>query len=295
MTLHTPSMMTSGKPSFELFKSGTGNLPSVARLDMDLEINSTTVQPTFVYSGGDADGTNWDPWQFGGILTYNAGGGAASFNQGSPLLGANDDSVLFDGNAYYTGPDNSFADITTEDIVFEIILSNGTNNERIIEKRDVGGTDFGWDMANVANNIMLYLKNTDGNANVQSAALVTGVWYHLMCFVNRDEASANGSQWYVNGVASGVFRVNTYATGGDGGTPLVAGDCVDGVIHSLRFRWETDNVICSRDGTDGAADGSADMPDDLDRIDVGTDTNQTNGFNGIISDFKIWSFITLKS
>jgi hypothetical protein len=99
-------------PTFRLFEQ---NVPyGVDNLDPALTINGTTVTPTFRYKGGDANGTNWAPWGYGETLTLQAGT-APSYNQGSPLLGTNDDSVLFNRGGYYLASNTTFADITTED------------------------------------------------------------------------------------------------------------------------------------------------------------------------------------
>jgi hypothetical protein len=192
---------TRPNPTFKIFDKIR---PGVDQLDASLTINGTTVTPTFRYKGGDADTTDWNYWGYGEDLTYNAGGGAVSVNQGSPLLGANDDSVLFDGNAYYNASGNSLADITTEDIVLEFVFNSGdlAATYRPVSKY-VGTT--GWEYYIVTSGAGAFSIH-DGTdfQQVIHAALDANTWYHVVCFINRNEASANGSQIYVNGIASGA-------------------------------------------------------------------------------------------
>ncbi|KKL05838.1 hypothetical protein LCGC14_2602030 [marine sediment metagenome] len=76
--------------TFKIFDGVSG----VDNLDPNLTINGTTVTPTFRYNGKDANGTDWAPWTYGETLDWVSNGTNISFNQGSPLLGSNDDSVL---------------------------------------------------------------------------------------------------------------------------------------------------------------------------------------------------------
>lgn len=210
--LHHGAVLGGGLSFFDAFKSGTDYLPGVDQLDASLTINSTTVTPTVRYKGGDADKTNWDHWGYGGVLGYNANGGTVSVNQGSPLFGSsNDDSVLFDGNAYYAASLSSLGSITTEDFVIEIVYKIGaTNNDYIFSK---------W---NSVDGILFYIDGSgrnqllvEENNNIISMPLdlpTANSWYHLICFVNRDENSTNGGKGYINGVLAG--STNFYANAG---------------------------------------------------------------------------------
>lgn len=189
------------KPTFILFK-GTG-FNGVDQLDPSLTINGVTVTPIFRYKGGDANGTNFDPWTYGEFVPYVPAGGAIIANQGSPLLGANDDSVLFDDTAYYQVAGASFVDITTEDIVFECIFKAVPGTDYLYSKRD--GAAAGHVCFISSNAIQLFIEEADASSGgVDSAALTPGVWYHGICFINRNENSVNGAKWYINGVASGA-------------------------------------------------------------------------------------------
>jgi hypothetical protein len=173
----------------------------VDSLDSSLTINGTAVTPEFRYKGGDADGTDWAPWGYGETLALQAGT-APSYNQGSPLYGVNDDSVKFNGGGYYQADNNTFGDVSTNDIVLEMIFKVPAGaNEIAISKRD--GTNAGWQLYSASGYLLFLLKDSDSaSVNVQTLQLCVGCWYHLLVFINRDEASDNGSRIYVNGVQS---------------------------------------------------------------------------------------------
>jgi len=193
-------------PTFQVFKTLSG----VDNLDPSLTINGTTVTPTLRHKGGDADGTDWNYWTYGEDVSIKAGT-VPSYNQGSPCLGANDDSVKFNGGGFYESLNGTYGDIATEDIVFECIFRTPDVLAAEFIARKEGAE--GWEILMQSSGSM-YIRMDDGvNVNTISAALSASTWYHLMCFVNRDENSTSGSQWYVNGVASGS-GVNQSTTAG---------------------------------------------------------------------------------
>jgi hypothetical protein len=228
----------SGKgKTFELFKSGTSYLPGVDQLTTSLTINGTTVTPDFRYKGGDANASDWDQWTYGETLTY-AGTPAVSLNQGSPLLSANDDSVLFGGSDRYVSAGTSFGDIGTGDVVFEAVvkLINGSSSQLFCATRTVA---IGWDFRNQGNTFRFLMQDAGGNDRPVSATIDDDTWYHVMVFINRDEASTNGAQVYVNGVASGSGK-DMSAINGDcsvansfsiGGSPSGSTDCESNVAY----------------------------------------------------------------
>jgi hypothetical protein len=99
--------------------------PSIERLPAALTTNSITKYPTFRYKGGDASAGGWAPWGYGSKLTLRDT--LTTYNQGSPLLGPLDDSVMFNGDGYFISTTN-IGNITTEDFVVEILMdfSSGT-------------------------------------------------------------------------------------------------------------------------------------------------------------------------
>jgi len=85
------------------------------------------------------------------------------------------------------------------------------------------------------------------------------------------------------------------ATGENAGDTTGTTDVADGVVHSARVTWETDNLKLYVDGTqEGSTDVDCGVPDNIDEIDIGS-YGGISHTKAIISDLKIWSFITLKS
>jgi len=183
--------------------SGTG-YPGIDNLDPSLTINGATETPVFRYKGGDADGTDWNYWTYGEDLALQAGT-APSYNQGSPLLGTNDDSVKFNAGGYYKAANTSFGDIATEDIALEIVFKYahaGTYGMIAEKNSNVAGT-ASWQLYSYNVSSPLIFKMYDGvdSGSVSVVNLVEGAWYHAIVFVNRSENSTNSAVMYVNAVA----------------------------------------------------------------------------------------------
>ena len=187
--------------------------PSVERLGSLLTINSIAVSPSLRYSGAHATASAWTPWGYGPFMGIQGAGDAVNILQGSPLLGTLDNSVKFNGGGaigdndqYYKSLNTTDGNVGTEDLVLEFVLRIPTTGagsaDMLFSKMDA--TPIGWNTrVNVTDNALylyLYVGGAPGYTGVNSSALPVGVWLHAMCFVNRDEASINGAQWYVNGI-----------------------------------------------------------------------------------------------
>ena len=190
-------------PTFKLFDGLSG----VDNLDPSLTINGTTVTPTFRYNGKDATATEWNAWVYGVNLTTVIGSGGA-FNQGSPLLGANDDSVDSEGTRGWTSPSANDNGIGTGDIVFELVAKAPvTSNTRLFTNRDASNSGFEV-FAVSSDRIFVLIGDSGGQDNYGTTAgtFVPGYWYHVMIFINRDEASTDGARFYINGVEADSGR-----------------------------------------------------------------------------------------
>ncbi len=197
-------------PTFRAFSQPSG----VGNLNPNLAINGVTKTPALRYKLGDADAVGLPPWTYGVALEPQGSGG--TYNTGSPCLGSNDDSYDVEGTRWYdSGVDTTAGDITTEDIVVELLFRAGSDggNAPIVLNKRFGGSGNGWrlDLRTVEN--LSLLLDSGGQAQVITNSLTIGCWYHAIIFVNRDEASANGAQWYLNGVADGA-GVNMSAIAG---------------------------------------------------------------------------------
>jgi hypothetical protein len=180
-------------------------LNGVAELDPSMapSAGGAATDPDFVFYGGDADGTSWTTNTFPATpvaCAKQAVGVVPTYNDGSPLLGTNDDSVLFNASDYYAAPNNTFGQVTTEDIVFELVFkTNALAGAKYLAGTRVGGV--GWSLATVAgNDVRILIEDASGDVTIASAALNEYTWYHVLFFLNRD----GSGQCYVNGDASGA-------------------------------------------------------------------------------------------
>jgi len=195
-----------GTPSFDLYpKVSPGG---VDNLDPNLTINGTTVTPTFRYKGGDCDATDCDAWGYGSAIPYDDNGGAdPSYNTGSLLFrSSNDDSVTLNAADIYQVSDNTIADVTTGDMVFEYVGNLGsTGTTGIITKRD--GSGAYWSLHTSSSTMQLQLYDGTDLSTVTTAALDISEISHLIIFLDRDGTGAV----YVNGALSGSVSISATA------------------------------------------------------------------------------------
>lgn len=180
----------------------------VSRLDPRLSINGITVDPTYRYYGGEALAASWPPNGYptsGGTLVIAGAGDAPTLNNGSPLLGSDDDSVNFPGAQYYEGPDTTFGHIGTGDFAIELLIEHsGVLGERILSTRSAA--NVGFEVYNASATVLGFFLGDSGGFSSDSSttALTSGAWYHVMFFGNRDENSVNGLECYINGADGGM-------------------------------------------------------------------------------------------
>jgi hypothetical protein len=206
-------------PTFQILDLDT--VPSsVANLNPSLTINGITELPVFRYKGPDATVSAWTPWTYGESLAIAGSGADVTPSQGSPCLGAAtvDGSVKFNAAKYFAASGNTFADVTTEDMVFEAVLKWSTTDG----KRQWGKWNSGPGYAFAEHTDRLYclIQDTSGSVITYTAAMADGAWYHVMCFLDR----SGSAQWYVDGVASGsAVAISTRALSLSVAYPLQVG------------------------------------------------------------------------
>lgn len=177
----------------------------VGALDQYMTINGVTKASSLRYFGGEANSAEIQPADFGEVLALQAGA-APTYNDGSPLsaCGPNNDSVRFNAGGYYKNA-TAVNQIETQDFVIELICKGTDLTQYVISTKVSNGYSVYTSISGTGN-VRLNMDDAGGNVNVLSGtgSLPAGSWGHVLFFVNRDEASVNGSQCYVNGVASGV-------------------------------------------------------------------------------------------
>jgi len=196
--------------TFQIFDGRSG----VANLSESIEINGTTVSPTFRYYGGNADATSLTA-EVGTDLPRVSVGVQPDYNDGSPLLGDDDDSVKFVGSDYYK---HATADgqVTTEDFVVEIIFKYTAESKYLVSTYD---NTTGYMFRTNATALILSLYDSGGNISIYSSALTEGCWYHALAYVNRDENSTDSSHIYINAIVGPGYNCSAIngtlaATGG---------------------------------------------------------------------------------
>jgi len=83
--------------------------------------------------------------------------------------------------------------------------------------------------------------------------------------------------------------LDTRANGGNDGDIDGSIDIVDGTKHTIRLSWQTDNLELFVGGASEGTDTEADIPDGLDRIDIGADRIGASAFGGLIQNLRIFS------
>lgn len=200
-----PRAAGKAKPTFSTFK-GTG-YSGIANLEASLTINSSTETPVFRYKGGDASESGLDAWTYGSNLSFVNNGNNADYNNGSPLMGTNDDSVRFNKGDYFEGS-ASDGDITTEDFVIEMVFRTtdvalGTTDELL--SKTLSDTNGGWAVKQATNDkLVIVVDDGTTTSALNNNALDKNTWYHLMLFFDRSGFLGI----YLNGVADGAISIS---------------------------------------------------------------------------------------
>ena len=184
-----------GKTAPSFLASQLNPLASVANLPSALTINGVSPQPSVRYKGGDASAGGLVPWVYGPTLALQAGT-APTYNTGSPLLGALDDSVLFNGGGYFLCADTTSGNVGTNDLVPHIIF-RAVTTKVLFAKRNAA---VGWEVG-IDSSLRLYLtvQDASGATTTVSAALASGTVYDGQIFADR----SGSCQIYVDGAESG--------------------------------------------------------------------------------------------
>lgn len=184
------------------------NHSGLHRLTHELTIQGTTVQPKFIFFGGDATATSW-PSHAGAApaLSIAGTGNAPTLQAPSPFLHdeLHDNTVKFNGGKYYSSSDTQF-DLTTGDAVWEIVFEMDFTKANIGFGSKRGGSPTnGWDFIAVQSLSALRFNLFVGGSsvNIQIGGFSANTIEHVMVFLNRDVATTNGCRMFRNGVNIG--------------------------------------------------------------------------------------------
>ncbi len=190
-------------PAFQLLPGTTtpNDLPDA------LTINATSMTLVLSCTAQNVSGTNWNCTDASGavVLAEAGAGGSPTVSTLTPFHAVDGTERTVQTAAAgkrYDAPSSSVADITTEDMVVEWVGSMSTNTAAIIFDKSLAST-AGWALVRTSSpsiRVSVRTGSTTTNiSNVQPGE--AGSTNHAIFFLNRDEASTNGANVYVNGQA----------------------------------------------------------------------------------------------
>jgi len=176
---------------------------SVARLPASLTVNTVSKTPLCRYNLFDATAAALPAWGYGGDLAIAGAGADPTIDLDSPLLGSIDGGAKFNEAKYYVASENTTGSPGQKDICLEFIAEASSAAAGILlGKRD--DTD-GFAINGALATFQFIQRSSSSNELTITATLTAGAIYHAMCFLNISETvGTNGSQWYINGEASGT-------------------------------------------------------------------------------------------
>ena len=146
----------------------------------------------------------------------------------------------------------------------------------------------------------LYFKGDDGNLGGVGSQL-QGTAYAEILFPSYDlpvdatilslnDGGAAADQIVLSlDAATDALKLTTAATAGNAGSITGTTDLVAGTIKLVRCTWRTNREkIYVGSITEGTPDTSCDIPNDLDRINIGSNTTGASQLGGLIRDIKIY-------
>lgn len=194
-------------PTFDLVAGAT----TPNDLSDSLTVNSVSMTLVLACDAQGISGTNWTCRDSGGNVTLSEAGAGTSpassiLTPWHGLDSAERGAVYTATGKVHAAAVSSVGDITTEDMVVEFVYKGTTaNNGRLIDK-GIGATD-GWSLrqSSASNSLAFELRTASVTTAVSSPATAAGQWYHGIVFIDRDEATTNGSVFYINsGAGTGV-------------------------------------------------------------------------------------------
>lgn len=235
-------------------------VPGIDNIDPIIDFPvSSGVAPAVRYKGDDADATNFDPWTYGNILTYQSGT-PPTFNNGSPLWqSSNDDSVCYNSGGYHRDSSNftaiSFAnDFYLEGLVYIPSRTSGAKVLMATRTASSGGIQFQRAAGGSAGGFVLFMQDDLAASKTISSGIAAEGWIFFSFIYDASENSINNSMFIVNGVngtatnAYGLGDVThdklTFGARADGSSP--ADGCIAYVtIYNSSTLWSggSDNLV----------------------------------------------------
>lgn len=175
-------------------------------LSDSLTVNSVAMTLVLACDAEDVSGINWTCRDSSGSVTIVEGGTGTSPSTTalSPYhaYDAAERQVTYaTGQKRHQASTSTVADVTTEDLVFELVGKVGATSAATILDKGLGGTD-GWRLnQNATNGLQLQLRTASTTTQINGPTGQSLAWHHTIAFVDRSEASTNGAIMYSNGNA----------------------------------------------------------------------------------------------
>ena len=208
-TLRTPARTRPAVlPTFDV---AFGESRGVAALSDSLTVDGSTLTPDV-----SCDFTNTSP---NTGVTCGTGGAFSVASSGTSLdvvraPAPGEGAVRFNGGTVLQTASTTLGDVTTQDVVYEMVVkTNTTSFHGIVGKKSGDNTTgAGWYFATFNNGASISLFQSDGTTQASpTVAMTASTWMHLMCFTNRDWNNASGTLCYANGAAGTGANPTTVA------------------------------------------------------------------------------------
>jgi len=187
-------------------------------LDDSYTVNSIDQSAMLRYEGNDATTSDWTA-SAGDDLAIASTGTDADPDWPSPGIG--DTSVRLRSGKYYQSGNNTNGAITTEDFIFEFVVSAHNPDAGTGEIFGKRISQPGYSAQLSLGNLVFYIR--DSVVNVTVTVPLTNPqdkWAHVMLFADRDEASTNGCHVYINGLLAGSSNISTVSGSLDSGSTV---------------------------------------------------------------------------
>jgi hypothetical protein len=201
------SNSASGAPGVGLTFDLVAGATTPNNLSDSLTVNGTAMTLLLACDAQGISGINWTCRDANGaVVLTEAGTGSSPTTTTLTPFHAHDSAergaVYTSSGKVHAAATSSVGDLTTEDMAVEFVYkATAANNGRLVDK-GLLGTD-GWTLRQGVASISLSfdLRTASTTTSVSSATVGAGQWYHGIVFVDRDEATTNGSVFYTNGSA----------------------------------------------------------------------------------------------
>lgn len=200
-------------PTFDLIAGATtpNDLPDA------LSVNSISMTLVLACDAQGVSGTSWTCRDANGSVVLSEAGTGASPSTSTltpfrALDSAERQTTYGTSAKRHDAASSTVGDITTDDLVVEVVGKVSATSGAVIIDKGLAGTD-GWQLSqSTTTGIQLSLRTTSLTTTVSGPTGQTAAWHHSIAFVDRSEATTNGAVVYSNGTAGTGANLSARAT-----------------------------------------------------------------------------------